>query len=387
MSDKVAFRSALTAHKHSLHSMAEKHQNEIEKINLNHQKRKNQLENLHDQELVTRRNDNQKQLIEQAARQERTLEKLQKSLSQTKETTQAREVNLLDSLDKNIENQKMRHHEAIQIARTKHDMAMDEINQKASIEINRLQRKIDQKEAELKYASGVELSQAEEQGEQKLSMTKKSYLNKKYASEDKYQKALSIQKKNYESQIAGEERKHIAQLGGKTAHFDKQIQRIKSDGQLKSQKEQQLFEKKFQELQQNNEKLITKLLARKEKIIQKLRNEVLESHTLDAQKSDDPFYTVTSLDPVIEQEKDHYLVHLEIDEEGASEVELNGHKRDLTLSLNRRFENTDENNGAVEKVKRVETLTRSFNVDQIIDENKVEKNYNDGVLTFKIMKA
>ena len=41
-------------------------------------------------------------------------------------------------LYKNIENQKMRHHEAIQIARTKHDMAMDEINQKASIEINRL---------------------------------------------------------------------------------------------------------------------------------------------------------------------------------------------------------------------------------------------------------
>ena len=367
--------------------MAEKHENELEKINLTHQKRKNQLENLHDKELVTRRNDNQKQLIEQANRQERTLEKLQKSLAQTKQTAQAKEVNLLDNLDESIEHQKMRHHEQIQLARTKHDMAMDEINQKASIEINRLQRKIDAKEAELKHASGVELSQVEEQGEKKLSMTKKSYLNKKYASEDKYQRALSNQKKTYETMIAGEERKHQSELLGKTENFDKQIKKIKTDGQLKSAQEQALFEKKFNDLQQNNEKLITKLLGRKEKIIQKLRNEVLESYKLDAQKSDDPFYTVTGLEPKIEQENDHYLIHLEVDEENASEVELNGHKRELTLSLNRRFENTDDSNGAVEKVKRVETLTRSFNVDQIIDENKVEKSYQDGVLTFKVMKA
>ena len=384
---KIDHNSALSTHRKNMKALKEKHQNELEKVRINHKKQKNQLELNQAQELITKRSEGHRKLIDLTHRQEKTLEKLKESMEKTKKTAIKREADTLDSIDKNIKNQRLQHHEKLQTERTKHEMVMDELHQKAQIELNRLQREINSKKQELTQASKFEMGQAEALGEKKLSMTKKSYLNKKYASEDKYQRALSKQKENYQNLITKEERKFQAEILSKTKNFQNEIKRIKSDGTIKNQKTQALFEKKFQELQKNNEKLLKKLIAKKSEIIQNLRNEVLETHKLDSQKVGDPFYAVTGLDPIVEKGPDHYLIHLEVSEENASEMELNGHKRDITLSLNRRFENTTKEDGGQEKLKRVETLTRSFSVDQIINENEIEKSYNDGMLTFKVMLA
>ena len=368
-------------------ALNEKHKNELEKVRINHTKQKNQLELSQAKELVTKRSEGHKKLIDLTHRQEKTLEKLKESMEKTKATAIKREDDVLDSIEKSVKNQKLEHHEKTQIERAKHDMAMNELHQKAQIEMNRLQREINSKKQELSHTSKLEVTHEEAIGEKKLSMTKKSYLNKKNASEDKYQRALAQQKKNYQDLITKEERKFQSEIVGKTKNFQDEIKRIKADGTLKNQKTQALFEKKFQELQKSNEALLKKLISKKSEIIQKLRNEVLETHTLDAQKVGDPFYAVTGLDPIIEKEVDHYLVKLEVSKEAASEVELNGHKRDITLSMNRRFENTSNEDSGVQKLKRVETLTKNFSVDQIINENEVEKSYKDGVLTFKVMLA
>jgi len=384
---KIDYNSSLSTHRKNMKALNEKHKNELEKVRINHTKQKNQLELSQAKELVTKRSEGHKKLIDLTHRQEKTLEKLKESMEKTKATAIKREDDVLDSIEKSVKNQKLEHHEKTQIERAKHDMAMNELHQKAQIEMNRLQREINSKKQELSHTSKLEVTHEEAIGEKKLSMTKKSYLNKKNASEDKYQRALAQQKKNYQDLITKEERKFQSEIVGKTKNFQDEIKRIKADGTLKNQKTQALFEKKFQELQKSNEALLKKLISKKSEIIQKLRNEVLETHTLDAQKVGDPFYAVTGLDPIIEKEADHYLVKLEVSEEAASEVELNGHKRDITLSMNRRFENTSNEDSGVQKLKRVETLTKNFSVDQIINENEVEKSYKDGVLTFKVMLA
>ena len=92
-------------------ALNEKHKNELEKVRINHTKQKNQLELSQAKELVTKRSEGHKKLIDLTHRQEKTLEKLKESMEKTKATAIKREDDVLDSIEKSVKNQKLEHHE------------------------------------------------------------------------------------------------------------------------------------------------------------------------------------------------------------------------------------------------------------------------------------
>ncbi|MEX0798932.1 MAG: hypothetical protein WEB87_02810 [Bacteriovoracaceae bacterium] len=387
MSDKMDVKSSLRAHKNHLRNVSEKHQNELEALKLSHQKRKAQLANQQAQDVLQIRNNNQKDLVERAHRHEKTLEKMQESLEEVKEHTQARKKNVERNFQNSLENKKGNFEEKAAMIRNKQDMVLEEVNQKANIELGRLQRQIEAKEQELKQSGRIDLSNQKEKAKTELSMDKQLYFMKKTAAEDKYHQALARQRRENDKLVANQEKKLQKELSNKSDNYDRAINKVKSDGSHKQAVTQANFEKKFQELSQKHEALLSNLENRKHNIIRNLRNEVLKAHKLDSDKSGDPFYTTTSLDPKVIENKDSYTVQLQVDPETAKDIQIDGHKRELTLSLNRRFENTRQEEGAKESVKKVETLTRSFDVEKILDVNSVEKNYENGVLSFKVKHA
>lgn len=383
----VEAKTSIYAHKNSIHNLNEKHQNEIEKIKIDHNKKKAQLENQHAQALFSARNNNQMELMEQAQRHEKTLEKMRDGLQETQERARQKEEAVSKGLDQRLSAEKIRFSEKLAQEKGMQKMAVEEMNQKANIELKRLQRQMDMENARLGHKARADQDILKSSSKNKLSISKHTYLQKQHAAENKYQRALSRQSKEQANVLASEERKFQKRLKERTDSYSKEIGKVQNDGNLKKAMAKSVFEKKFRDLLNEHESTLGELAAKKETIVQNLRNEIIEAHKLDVQRASDPFYTPTSLDPKITEEDGAYVIALEVHESDAGNVNLNGHKRDLTLSLNRRYENTSNDKGAVEKIKKVETLTRNFKVEKIVDPSKTQKSYSDGVLTFRIGHA
>lgn len=387
MSDNMDVKSALYAHKNNVRNLNEKHQNELEKIKVNHTKSKNQLSNQHTQELINDRNNNHKEIIQQAHKHEEVLGKMRDGLEQVKETTQKREADVSQNLEKKLSHEKNRFQEKLTREKTTQELALEEMNQKANIELQRLQRQMEMKEHELKHSGKLEIENQKARANTELSMNKQTYSIKKNAAEDKYQSALRQQTKVQTDTLTSEERKFQKALLDRTGSYQQEIKKVKSDGDNKKAMAQALFEKNFRELLQKHEGELSELSGKKERIVQKMKNEITEAYSLEAGRASDPFYTTTTLDPQVEEIDNAYLIRLKVDEADAGNVTINGHERKLTLAMNRRFENVREEEGSTEKLRKVETLTKSFTVSDIVDVNKVEKSYEEGTLTFKVAKA
>ena len=387
MSDKIEARNTIYAHKNNVHNLNEKNQNELERIKLNHEKRKAQISNQHTEELLSARNNQHKEVIEQAAKHERVLEKMQKSIADVKDRADAKKLSISQEMEGKLAASKLRFHEKLAQEKSTQEMVMGEVNQKGNIELQRLQRQIEQKDAQLKHMGRQEAEAQKVQHQNQLSMTKQTYALKKNAAEDKYNTALNRKLKEHSTTLANEERKFQKALMDRTGNYQKEMRKAKSDGDNKKIMAKAQFEKSFKNLMQEHEKSLGDLSGKKQAIIQKLKNEIIDAYRLDVARASDPFYSTTTIEPEITETDNAYVISLPVNEADAGSVVINGHKREITLALNRRFENTRQDDGATEKVKKVETLTRTFNVDKIVDINKVEKSYADGVLSFKVAFA
>ena len=61
---KIDYNSSLSTHRKNMKALNEKHKNELEKVRINHTKQKNQLELSQAKELVTKRSEGHKKLID-----------------------------------------------------------------------------------------------------------------------------------------------------------------------------------------------------------------------------------------------------------------------------------------------------------------------------------
>ncbi len=105
-------------------------------------------------------------------------------------------------------------------------------------------------------------------------------------------------------------------------------------------------------------------------------------------RSEDPFYNITTLAPVLTDKLDHYEITVPVPEFEQQNVILSGYKRSLKLTHARRAANEVElPDGSMNKSKRSESFTKEFPVTDIVEPEKIERHYAEGMLTFKIRKA
>lgn len=384
MSSDIQIKSSILSQKNAIKNMNEKHQNELEKIRLAHSKRKSTLQAANREQLISEKLRGQKAVMDQAQRQEELLEKMKGSLEEVKTKTQKQKVGISKNLESEINRIKGRHEQEVAQTKATQEMVLEELNQKANIELQKLQRQIDGKSVDLKQSARLEHENIKESAQNQAALSKQSFLIKKNANEDKYQSALLRQEKNQSKILSDKEKKHQSAIANRDKTYQKELSQLKQDSKKQKIMTKALFEKKYSEMTQKNEKRLGELKARKEEIIQGLRNEITKAYKLDVGRSNDPFYTTSTLDPKVEEIDGRYQISMKMDKKDAENVFINGYKRDISISFNRRFENTRTSENATEKVNKVETLTRNFKVEKIVDMNQVQKSYQDGTLIFSV---
>lgn len=384
------FKESNLKQKQALKELQSQHETEIEKLKLNHQKYKNQINLKHAISTNELHRMNEIKLAQQTLKNQETLDKLQESLDKVKERTVKQKNDLQGELEKQKEELKAGHEILVKNKKQQNQLIMQDLDHQASVELARIQRDINTKKNELINNSQEEKSTLESSQKREIDLSKNQFEQKRLKESDKFHHALLTQRKRNQDQLTSEKRKQQQVLNNSQKNFQYQFSRLKTDHASKKQKLQVQHEKDYKKNFEQNEETLQKLLGKKEAIVDRFKQMLKTKAEKVVEKNDDPFYQFTDLNPNYElnQDKNGYIVTIPIPEHEAKNINLSAHRRQIKITMDRNFDYTENGyNGEKDTVKRVESYTSKIPVEYIMDSKKIERSYEDGLLKFKIAFA
>lgn len=228
-------------------------------------------------------------------------------------------------------------------------------------------------------------------------LDEQSKLNLKEKS-SQIQQRFAYENKIGEDQIRNIKREKHKQLQDQDSLWKHKISQQNTTNQIELSRQEKLWKKNFEDKwnahqslyhntleQQNNEikRQAEHFLKEQEKIKTDSTSDLI--HVM--KKSSDPFYQNNSLRPKVNDKGDRYELKVKVADHEKDLYILSGQDRTLNLSFSRNFQQNIQLPDNVSKTRRVESYTQSFSVPQIINQNSISKKYEDGVLTFTVLKA
>jgi len=234
-------------------------------------------------------------------------------------------------------------------------------------------------------------------------------------------KKADTQTRLYDSTLADRSREQSLQLGTKDIEHKQQLDNLKMEfarnsrqlsrlntadktnkdlaykkelkttedhyNQLLSSKRAQ-FEEKFTALQAQHEQVISRTEEQLRTQLKALSSDYAKKRDATLAKVDDPFYNLKEIEHKLEDKPDSYLVHINIPEHEAENVVFTGHDRKMKITISRRFtDRVEAEAGKVSENRRSESVSKEFQVTDLVNPKEITKKYEDGVLTYRIAKA
>lgn len=106
-------------------------------------------------------------------------------------------------------------------------------------------------------------------------------------------------------------------------------------------------------------------------------------------KSEDPFYHIKSLNPVLSENDQEFIVKVALPEHEAKNLFYSGEGQVLKLNLSRRFQekvNQPEENRTT-RTNSFQTIIEQVAIPGAFDSKRISREYKDGIVTIKAPKA
>jgi HSP20 family molecular chaperone IbpA len=381
--------SALRKHQNEMKNLAESHQNELGKIKNNQEKQKMEMRHSHKVEIGNIRNAHDSKLQKTLLQNETTLEKAKENLEKSKAViaNEQRKIEADRLKEKNA--QKELHAQKVRNASMKNTLAIEDMNQEATVEMQKLQRDVNARKNELITNLSKEELATKDLHKSKMNMTRDVFQMKQTREMDKFQNALLKQKKTNKDMIIGNERKHHKTMQARTEQYSQEIQKIDEDSSKKKAAKKEKFEKDFQVLNNKNEIMLRNLAGKKEKLIHQLKSDITKEYKIGLEKAKDPFYKFGRIPAQLTELPDQsgYQVKVPIAEHEASSIDMRAEQRQLRLTMERRYEFEKKDDNSMDKVSKVESFVSKMPVENIVDPKSISKEYIDGHIVFTIKNA
>lgn len=385
MSDSLSVKELSNQHKKRVRTIRDANEIEVAKIQLAHQKRVNELKNQNEIQLINIKGQFENKRGQELQRNEKVLEKLKQNVEDTKKVTSREIDNLTNNYDKRRAEIRQNFEENFDNIKQTNTMKMQDLNESAKMDLKKLQRKVDFEKQQIESQGMSEKRIAKAKYTNQVQSDKNEYFSKSVAQQDKFQRALLSQRKIQTDKIAFEDKKNKKIIQNKEREHQKMMDKLVRDSVNKRDIKKNDFETQYKKMFKDNESLLQRLLSKKEKIMDSLKREVLGEYKLSLQRSDDPFYDFSKLDPIIEEGERGYKISIPVPEQDAKNVSLKGEDRKLTLTFERKTNLTDqEDDGTKNKVNKVESYVTQVPVNYIVNPSTLQKSFEDGMVVFKI---
>lgn len=381
--------SALKKHQHEMKRLGETHKNEIDKIKNVQEKQKNEMQISHRTELSSLQTTHDSKLQKQLMKNEQVLEKARESLEKSKAVTAEEQRRIESNHLKQKNSLKELYASKTNNASMKNQLQIEDMNQEARIEIQKLQRKIDKRKMDQTQNYNKERLNADDMHKTKMNMTRDVYQMQQTREQDKFQHALLKQTKFNKDMLTNNERNHHKKIEGRKKHYSSEIKQIETDGNKKKIAKNKKFENDYKELNKKQEMMLRNLVGKKEKLIHNLRADLTKEYKLGIEKGKDPFYSFGRIETKVTElaDKSGYEIRIPASKHEAANVELRAENRELRVTMHRKynFEKNDDNSR--DKITKVESFVSKIPVKNIIDPDTIDKSYQEGFVVYTIKNA
>lgn len=223
---------------------------------------------------------------------------------------------------------------------------------------------------------------------QKITSEERDYRSRLLADNRTHEEAL----KNQKSELKAMLDKNMQQ--GKRLEAEKvQIQKEELTFLDKHQKDMIAqrnadFKVRYEKMVQEHEAILNNLKGHLEADMRNMVESISTQKRMIANKTEDPFYRVETLNPMMAETEKDITVSLKVPEYEKENVHLSVHGRDIKLTLTRKYTDSLESpDGSTNKSTRNELFSKEFMTKDILNPKQISQKYENGVLLFKIQKA
>ncbi|MDD4974803.1 MAG: Hsp20 family protein [Bacteriovorax sp.] len=147
------------------------------------------------------------------------------------------------------------------------------------------------------------------------------------------------------------------------------------------------FKIRYENLVKEHDSLLTELKTHFEADVKKMVESSAGQKRIIANRVDDQFYRVETLNPTIAETEKEYQVSLAVPEHEKENVHLSVHGRSVKMTLTRKFtDSVEDKNGSTNRSTRNELFSKDFPSKDILNPKLVVQKYENGLLTYKIQK-
>ncbi len=365
------------AQKARLEAIKNKHQEEVQEVRVQNEK---ELMDLHER--------SQAKLLENINEREQKLARGREVIKETSEMLDKTRQDLTTQKLAEIEELKFSQSDRYQQEFQKGQSLMRDINSKTAHSVQVLNNEVEDTLQALTMQNKERIDTVTKLGEARAQDKSQEFRRLGAYQDTEFSKILRQKEFNHQKDVDELERKFLIEKEGRVQSFAQQ-----RDFKINEQEEalKQLdrsFKEKYESLVASHELVMNNLKRRFEADFKAQLESVADTRAVIENKGGDPFYSVTKLSPTLTEDEKSYTISLEVPEHERDQVNLAADGRQLKLTVGRRFEERLEGpTGRVDKTVRTEHHTKIFDVAHIVDQRQITQSYQDGLLSYKIMKA
>ncbi len=375
-------------HKDSLQKINEQQKKQIEALKEQHKARVANEDHEHLDRLRMIKEKNEQNVFGELERTDKVLARLQDKVIETKELTDKEIKDIKERAQADIARKEQKYTIQSQQKNLDFNENIREQNSKFEQEMKSFNTEQASKERQniIEHKQGV--AQTRQNHQHEYEELKKGFEKIQADREVKFQKALMKQRDQQLMQLRTESQSHLNKLEIMQNRFKNEMEKIMVDQQNKKQGLQKEFEKDYQGILKDQTQLVNNLDFRTKELIHDGKNMLAREKNNVMAKAGDEFYSANKLYPTYTDLGDSYDIMVKVPPHEKESVNIMTKDRLVRISLDRRFDETLEDNDFTNVSKKIETITSSFDVPEILNSRaKVSKAYLNGTLVFNVKKA
>lgn len=198
-----------------------------------------------------------------------------------------------------------------------------------------------------------------------------------YKTEEDLKKETAHKVSDLKKQDADLEKVNVDQINFKKTFHTKQMDQLDND-----------FKERYGNITRNHQEILKDLTTRLNSDIEVLSKNNSKLKETFNDKNQDPFYHITELAPMVTEEAKSYTVKLPVAEHEKNNVFLSSQGREIKITLSRKYDQTiTDGQNTQNRSTRSELFSKTFGVKDLLSPRNITQTYQDGILTFTVLKA
>jgi HSP20 family molecular chaperone IbpA len=366
----------------------EKRQAELKKIDDKYEIQQQAIKDHADKRITELRDENHKELLSELENKEQKLGTMKNSLKETENIILQQKEKLTKDLQNSRDEKSLNHEMRMKDMSARHDSQTRDVNEKFAKEQQSLNVETQRELARQQLKNFKASNKVRMEYDKKLSDDSKNFTNQKFSQELQNSSVLSQQKNEFQNEFRIRESTHNEKYAQQQIRHNHERETSRQQNDQLKVMDQKDHEHRYQVQLATQADQLKNLDAQAKHEIEKIKLDISKNKQYVETRAQDPFYNGTILKPKITDKQDHYLIQMELPSHEAPLVNLAAKDRNLKLNFNRLTDHQIKlEDGSINKTKKSESVVKEFTVADIVNPKKVERTYQDGVLTYKIEKA